>query len=185
MATTRIIEYKNKSRNDLAQLFKGVGVEIGVERAVFSKTICRKNPETKLYAVDPWKAYKGYRDHVSQEKLDAFYEEAKERMKDFNCVIIRKFSSQAVQNFEDESLDFVYIDANHDYDHVMEDMQLWYKKVKRGGMLCGHDYIRRKGQDHLYGVKQAVTDFTYRYNIPQLFIYRGDNSPSWMFYKYE
>lgn len=173
----------NQSRNDLAKLFKGVGAEIGVERGVFSKRICTTNRDTKLFLIDPWQAYPGYRDHVSQDKLDAFYEETAIRMAPFYSQMIRKFSMDAVQDFEDNSLDFVYIDANHDYNHVIEDITEWYKKVKVGGIISGHDYIKRKGQDHLYAVKQAVNDFVSFFKIPKLFIYRGDNSPSWMFYK--
>lgn len=181
METT--IKEIGQSRNDLAQLFTGTGVEVGTERAVFAKTICRKNPDTLLYCVDPWKAYPGYRDHVTQEKLDRFYEESKERMKDFNCTLIRETSMDALKYFLDNSLDFVYIDANHDYQHVMEDMVEWYKKVKVGGILSGHDYIRRKGQDHLYGVKQAVQDFCKKYQIKELIVYKGDSSPSWLIIK--
>lgn len=172
-----------ESRNDLAKLFRGVGAEIGVERGVFSKHICKKNPRTKLYLIDPWVAYTGYRDHVSQEKLDRFYEETCIRMGPYNSQIIRKYSIQAMGDFQDDSLDFVFIDANHDYNHCLEDIKGWYKKVKKGGIVSGHDYIRRKGQEHLYGVKQAVQDFCQQNNISKLIIYRGDSSPSWMFVK--
>lgn len=177
------IRETTESRKDLARLFRGVGAEIGVERGVFSKTICQQNPDTKLFLIDPWKAYHGYRDHVTQSKLDAFYEETAVRMAPFFTKTIRKFSVDAMLDFEDESLDFVFIDANHDYEHCMEDIKGWYKKVKKGGIVSGHDYIKRKGQDHLYGVKQAVNDFCNENNIQTLIIYRGDSSPSWMFYK--
>lgn len=172
-----------EKRTDLALLFKGRGVEVGVERAIFSKMICTRNPETFLFLVDPWKAYKEYRDHVTQSKLDNFYQVTKERMQGLNHEIIRKFSMDALDDFQDNSLDFVYIDANHDYQHCVEDITGWYKKVKTGGIVAGHDYIRRKGQDHLYAVKKAVDDFVEVFNIPKLFIYKGDDSPSWMFYK--
>lgn len=170
-------------RYELAKLFKGVGAEIGVERAVFSKAICTRNPETKLYGIDPWKAYKGYRDHVTQEKLDAFYVEASERMKHFNCELIREDSMTAAKRFEDESLDFVFIDANHAYEYVLEDIRTWAKKVKKGGIVSGHDYIRRKGQDHIYGVVRAVQQYIEENQIPEWSIWRGDRSPSWMFIK--
>ena len=56
-------------------------------------------------------------------------------------VMIRATSEVAADIFADESLDFVYIDANHAYDFVKQDMTLWYPKVKKGGYLGGHDYI--------------------------------------------
>lgn len=172
-----------ETRNDLAKRFKGVGVEVGVERAIFSEVICKTNPGIVLYGVDPLKAYKGYREHVTQNKLDGFAQEIKERMKDFDFTLIRKFSMDAVTSFADESLDFVYIDANHDYQHAREDMTAWAKKVKKGGIVSGHDYIRRKGQAHLFAVVDAVNDYVKENNIKELFIFRGDRSPSWMFIK--
>jgi cephalosporin hydroxylase len=81
--------------------------------------------------------------------------------------------------FENNSLDFVYIDANHAYNYVVQDIELWYPKVKKGGYLCGHDYIdmdwyndpnfSENGKDkHIYnsdfyhgvfGVNPAVDEF--------------------------
>jgi hypothetical protein len=170
-----------QTRDQLAKLFTGVGVEVGVERAHFSKVICET--ADKLYGVDPLEAYKGYREHVSQDKLDGFYQEVLERMEGKPFEIVRKYSIEAANDFTDESLDFVYIDANHNYDHVLADIKSWLPKVKPGGIVSGHDYIKRKGQDHLFGVKQAVNDYVIENDIPELFIYRGDKSPSWMFIK--
>lgn len=165
-----------QNRNDLATLFKGIGVEVGTERAVFAKEIAKN--ATKLYCVDPFQAYRGYRDHVSQDKLDRFLQEAKERMSSFDCEFIRKFSLDAVKEFQDESLDFVYIDANHDYANCKADIEAWSKKVKIGGIVSGHDYIRRKGQDLLYGVVEAVNELN-----EDITIWRGDKSPSWSYIK--
>ncbi len=159
------------NRKDLARLFKGVGVEVGVERAWFAKTICKLNPKTKLFCIDPWQFYKGYREHVSQERLDEFYAESKQRMAGFNCEIIRGFSLDVVNQFEDNSLDFVYIDANHEYEYVKKDIEAWYNKVKVGGILSGHDY-------NTNGVKRAVDE---RFN--NVTIYDGDKSPSWKIIK--
>src|SRR3989337_1138591 len=73
----------------LTKLFKElnftVGAEVGVERGRFSKHICQVNPQLKLYVIDSWQTYKGYRDHVSQQRLDEFYLETKTRLKPFNC----------------------------------------------------------------------------------------------------
>jgi hypothetical protein len=55
--------------------------------------------------------------------------------------MVRASSEIASNMFQDESLDFVYIDANHAYDFVKQDIELWYPKVKKGGYLWGHDYI--------------------------------------------
>ena len=64
-----------------------------------------------------------------------------ERTKDIkNIVKIRKKSVDAAKDFPDRSLDAVYIDAEHDEDSVREDIKTWRKKIKFGGLLCGHDY---------------------------------------------
>lgn len=170
-----------EGRNELAKLFSGVGVEVGVERAVFSKTIARYS--RKLYLVDPWTAYKGYREHVTQSKLDDFFLEAKTRMESFSVEFVKKFSMDAVKDFEDASLDFIYIDANHKYENVLEDITEWSKKVKPGGIVSGHDYIRRKGQDDIYGVVPAVQKYIERHGIDCFWVWRGDSAPSWQWYK--
>jgi len=133
-------------RDGLSAIFHGLGftsgVEIGVEQGVFSESLLKDNPGCKLYAVDAWKAYRGYRDHTRQEKLERFYESTKTRLAPYNVEIVRKFSMDAVKDFADRSLDFVYIDGNHDFYHCTSDICLWSKKVKVGGIIAGHDYVR-------------------------------------------
>ncbi len=170
----------------LTKLFKElnftVGAEVGVERGRFSKIICQVNPQLKLYVIDCWQTYKGYRDHVSQERLDEFYLETKTRLTPFNCHIIRDWSIEAVKRFADESLDFVFIDASHDYEHVKEDIREWSKKVKRGGIVAGHDYID-KMHGITYGVKRAVNEWIKENSISPLFVYKKDSCPTWMYVK--
>jgi hypothetical protein len=60
---------------------------------------------------------------------------------------------------------------------------LWNTKVKKGGIISGHDYIRRKGQDCYYAVVDAVNDFAEKNQISELVIYQGDPPASWMFIK--
>jgi predicted O-methyltransferase YrrM len=66
-----------------------------------------------------------------------------ERFKDakIQTRILNTDSRVAAKNIT-ETLDFVYIDANHDYDSVMVDICLWYPKIRKGGILAGHDYQR-------------------------------------------
>jgi hypothetical protein len=180
--TLKIINLE-QTRRDLAQQFYGLGAEIGVEQGIFSEIICQTAGVKKLYAIDAWKAYTGYRDHTRQKKLDRFYQTSKKRLKPYNCELIRKFSTHAALDFVDEALDFVYIDANHDYQHAYEDLCVWSNKIKKGGIISGHDYIRRKGQKQFYAVVQAVNDFVKANQIEELFVYRGESIPSWRFTK--
>lgn len=65
---------------------------------------------------------------------------------------IKLSSREAYKLFSDESIDFLFIDADHSYEGVTEDMKLWYPKVKKGKTMAGHDY-------DWTSVKSAVTDF--------------------------
>jgi hypothetical protein len=152
-------------RDRLSAIFHGLGftsgAEIGVEEGVFSESLLKDNPGCKLYAVDAWKTYRAYRDHTRQEKLDRFYENTKTRLAPYNVDIVRKFSIDAVKDFPDRSLDFVYIDGNHDFYHCTTDICLWSKKVKVGGIIAGHDYVRFKHKKsttcHVVDVVNAYT----------------------------
>jgi len=166
-----------KTRNDLAKLFRGAGVEIGVERGLFSEEICRANPGVKLSSIDPWTVYEGYRDHKNQRKLDAFAEEARARLGRYKVEVMRTTSAKALELFQDESLDFAYIDGNHANPWVSDDIFGWYKKLKRGGILAGHDYTKKR-RGHANDTVEAVKLLMKTFNL-ELTIWDGDPVPSW------
>ena len=66
---------------------------------------------------------------------------------------IKMPSTEGASLYKDESIDFVFIDANHVYEAVREDLKAWYPKVKSGGIIAGHDYYND------YGVKRAVDEY--------------------------
>jgi len=149
-------------RTRLAKLFAeldlNVGAEIGVERGAYTKVLAAANPHLKLYAIDAWQRYGGYRDHVSQPKLDDFYESTKALLKPFAGVeVIKGWSTEVALDFPLGSLDFCYIDANHGFDYVMEDLITWGRRVRSGGIIAGHDFARHHG----VWVVQAVQMYTY------------------------
>lgn len=166
------------NRNTLASWFASwglnTGAEIGVESGLFSRTLLQSNPNLKLFSIDQWQRYPAYRDHVTQSKIDGFYDKAKERLAPFGdrSRIIRSPSMWAVQDFPDSSLDFVYIDANHSFDYVMQDIIEWSKKVRRGGIVAGHDYNRRKRYEDLH-VVEAVQAYTGAHKIKPFFTVGG------------
>ena len=96
----------------------------------------------------------------------------------------------AVKDFPDRSLDFVYIDANHDVRHVIEDIEEWSKKIKKGGIISGHDYfvsLRRRSRAHVVYALQA---YTIAWKINPWFVLgreerlpgeKRDSSRSWFF----
>ena len=187
----------NMGRDNLARLFAELnftsGVEIGVERGLYSRVLCRENPQAIIYGVDSWKAYRSYRDHVSQDKLDGFFETTLQRMSPYsNFRPIRKFSMDAVKDFKDNSLDFVYIDGNHTLPFVINDMIEWSKKIRIGGIVSGHDYRKSKRVVTQNHVVYAVHCFTEAYRIKPWFLLgtkaqnpgmTRDPNRSWMWVK--
>lgn len=163
-----------------------VGVEVGTEQGKFAAEICRDNPDLlALYCVDPYQAYDRYEQHQTQAKLDRFYAEAQERLKALPVGIRRKSSLEAVNEFPDASLDFVFIDANHVYEYVRDDIAAWAPKVRVGGMVSGHDY-KPEGQERKplpFGVIQAVNEYTAAHNIAPVFLTKRDKCPSWLWIK--
>src|SRR5260221_412005 len=101
---------------------------------------------------------------------------------------------EAVEDFEDESLDFVYIDANHEFRYIAEDLCEWTKKVKKGGIVAGHDYFYTKtgsGVDHWH-VAYVLNAFIAAYDISDWYLLgrknplegeKRDKWRSWMFIK--
>ena len=99
-------------------------------------------------------------------------------------------SEQAALAMPDETLDFCYIDADHRYEAVKRDIEMWLPKVKHGGVICGHDYVT-DGEIYnksdgsligLFGVKKAVTEFTEQYGW-KVHVTHEDDWPSWFAYK--
>jgi predicted O-methyltransferase YrrM len=179
------IEIPN-SRDELGELFKKMGfkrgAEIGVEEGVFSLILCEGNPDMHLTGVDAWTAYRGYRDHVSQEKLDDLYNKTINRLKDYNFTAVRGFSQDVVQTIPDNCLDFVYIDAAHDFVNVTLDIAAWEKRVRKGGIVAGHDYRRTKG-GAVNHTKDVVQAWTYSHGIKPWYVLRGDRAATWLWVK--
>jgi hypothetical protein len=86
---------------------------------------------------------------------------------------IRGDSADTASFYEDESLDFVFIDASHDYESFKKDLTSWFPKVKIGGLIAGHDYadayqgIMKAVQDHLCNEKVGVTPSTCWFTFKQ------------------
>lgn len=145
------------------------GAEIGVEAGVFSEEICKANPQLTLYCIDPWRAYLEYIEHTTQEELDKLYDEAVNRLKPYKCNIVRSFSEDAYKLFDDESLDFVYIDGNHEFLQVAADITNWSPKVRKGGIVAGHDF-RRNSRKYINDVKDVVSAYAYAKQINPWFV---------------
>lgn len=154
--------FLESNRNHLAELFTDcgftTGAEIGVKHGDFSAVIMSFNPKMKLYCVDSWAPY----GRTTQERQDRHYQDTKLKLDKYeNVIYIKKTSVDALVDIPDGSLDFVYIDALHDFSSVIVDIIDWSKKVRRDGIVSGHDYCYKYG----HGVIPAVDAYTKAYNL--------------------
>jgi len=190
------IQIRNVGRNNLADLFRELGfttgAEIGTERGLYAETLCKANPKVKLFCIDPWTTYPGYRDILDQNYMKETYNEARDRLSAFNCKFIKAFSVDAVKKFADGSLDFVYIDGNHEYPYITQDMIEWSKKVRPGGIMAGHDYVTSNKSKPRNQVFWAVNGYMAAYNVRPWFVLGSkdvvpgeirDKPRSWMLVK--
>jgi hypothetical protein len=157
------------------------GVEMGVYRGHYSEALMKVNPDLDLTGIDSWKVYKGYKDYMRVDLEQGVYEEAKERAKKRGFKLIKGFSMDVVKQFENESLDFVYIDGNHEFRHVVDDVDEWSKKVRSGGIVAGHDFYQNFHQR--FGVREAIPAWCEANQIKPLFALTEEHCPSWMYVK--
>ena len=165
----------NSSRRDLAKLFQELGyrtgAEIGTGRGSYAISLNRYNPECRLYCIDPWERYDELKDWPDANILNEHYIAAKARLGKFPKVsIIRKRSMDALYQFADNSLDFVFIDANHSFPYVAEDIFFWEKKVRPGGIVSGHDYLKAPRPDLVVQVREVVDAYTEAFKIRKWFV---------------
>jgi hypothetical protein len=140
-----------------------VGAEVGVFRGHTSEALLSEFPELSLWMVDPWAPFAGESRFDKSNQIDfdlsmeatmLWTEFAKRRR-----YVLRQASPNAAARFGDGSLDFVFIDGNHLYENVVADISAWWPKLRRGGLLTGHDYAVYGDADGKWGVKRAVDEF--------------------------
>lgn len=194
---------KEMDRQELYKLFASLGYtkgcEVGVEKGKNAQEMFEHIPNLKLFAIDPYKQHPQYDTGATtylriwdNGYLQMVKRQARARLKDKNAVIIEKFSEDAARDILDNSLDFVYIDGDHSYDFVMQDMIIWGRKVRRGGIISGHDYFYDSNKEGRRAkVTQAVNDYTRVHGIKffitkeDQYVKKGDTPPSWFWVKTE
>lgn len=159
----------NVNRTELIALLpKGICAEIGVARGKFSKKILKRNQPTKLYLIDSWECFDlGYLDGnmVDQKDHNDRYTKVYNMFSHYdNVEIIRKRSTEALETFDNNYFDWVYIDADHSYEGCLLDLNLADKKVKPTGIICGHDYLAEGYSREGFGVNDAVDEFVKKNN---------------------
>lgn len=157
-----------------AELGFNYGVEIGTDQGEFAEVLCKDNPNLNLRCIDPWStgAYETGKQPESKEEQEYFekrYTETVKRLMSYQTDIIRKTSMEAVREWGDNTLDFVYIDGNHDFLNVTQDIHYWLKKVKPGGILAGHDFVKYPSRKFNH-VQKVVRAYTTSYHLLPVFL---------------
>lgn len=142
-----------------------VGVEVGVYRGALSACVLRERTDLIWHMVDTWarpedgSSYAKSGDSVSMlsdYEFEEVFRDACQRVSNLQgAVIRRKESTEAAKDFQDGSLDVVFIDGDHSDEGVRADVLAWFPKVKKGGYLGGHDW-RTPGKVNGYHVGPAV-----------------------------
>lgn len=163
--------------------FKGDGAELGVQRGEFAAHSLRVWPSgAHYYMVDPWAQQAVYVDlaNVATSEQENRMAEAAQAVAAFptRAVLMRNFSFDAAKAFEDCALDYVYVDAVHDYAGALNDMIDWWPKVRPGGVMGGHDFADGIFRDGIFGVESAVRHFSAAVNVP--FYLTGEKSTFYM-----
>ncbi len=155
---------------------KLIGAEIGVQRGNHALAMINNLQFKQLVLIDIWRSIvtKPSAAKKSNEGLlpnmataidkanDIFYPLVIKRFgKKKNVTILRKYSVEASKDFPNKYFDFIYIDACHRYDAVVQDIKNWLPKVKKGGIFGGHDY----GYGYCPGVIRAVNEFIRKTNF--------------------
>jgi len=183
-------------RDSLPDFFKElgfkVGAEVGTYRGEFAEKFCKEG--LKLYAIDPWMGYEGAgRTEQKQDKQDLNYDEAKKVLAPYpDCILIRETSREALKLIPDGSLDFVYLDGDHRFQYIAEDLVEWSKKVRTGGIVSGHDYFNTDpwANNVQCQVGAVVDAFVKSFGIETFYVFKpliekskGDSTPSWFYIK--
>ena len=157
----------------------GRGAEVGVMAGENAKLMLQNIPDLELTLIDPWRRFSK---RTPNKWMQRRYDDCRLRLQKWRPIYMRLTSMRAVKNFKDGSLDFVYIDGLHDFDNVIMDLIHWVPKVRKGGIVAGHDFIYGNGIE----VPRAVTAYTGAHNINPWYITGGYEAycktkepPSW------
>lgn len=177
------VQLEKFSRRNLAKWFRVLGyktgAEIGVAEGRYSKMICDQNKGVNLLCVDIWQKYAANPRSHPQVEHDRNINITRRILEPFNVEIVQAYSMDAVRDVPIGSLDFVYIDAHHGFDFVMQDIIEWGKRVRRGGIISGHDYYHFRGA----GIVEAVNAYTLAHGIKEWWLTNERKEKSWFWVK--
>lgn len=189
-----IIPSSLKSRNDFGALFLRMelvtwGVEIGTHRGDFTKVLADtwsahlNSPNGALFTIDNYHIGYSHRDPIASinrnRNLDqrAAYVNLLEYHQ--KILFVHEDSVIAANRFQPNSMDFVYLDGNHEREYIEQDLKMWWSKIKSGGILAGHDWDcqRNPGFPWRETVRPAVCEFAERHRVPVYIVPDPDFNP--------
>lgn len=170
-----------ETRNDLIDALPKdlVVAELGVFSGEFSNEIYNRMHPSHLYLVDIWEGTMSSGDKDGQNlvtinNMEEVYHQIKDRYVDTsNIEVVRGTSLDFLNSQPNDSFDMIYIDADHSYNAVKNDLIVSLSKVKNGGLLAGHDYMPN------YEVIYAVDDFCREYG-QEIIAITKDGCPSFL-----
>jgi len=141
--------------------FIEIGSWKGMSSAYMAVEIVNSHKNINFYCVDTWRGSKEHQDFNEVQK-DELYNTFLSNMHrvDTRYQAIREKSIDAAQKTEDGFFDFIFLDASHEYEDVLADLENWYPKLKDGGTFAGHDYLPSWS-----GVVLAVNVFAAKKNL--------------------
>jgi len=156
------------TRDELLKILpkSGVVAELGVDCGDFSESILNINNPRKLHLIDAWHS-KSYSQKKRKYVENRFSDKVQENKVEINIGL----STEVVNLFEDHYFDWIYIDTAHTYKTTISELESYRKKVKRNGIIAGHDY--RLGTWHgmvRYGVIEAVHEFCTKHDWEIIFL---------------
>ena len=146
-----------------------VGLEIGVASGWTMNHFLQNLSNLQLTGIDPYVDYMDGNIKIAQEMLDAQYLAAQDNISDFapRGKILRGYSRDFVNSFEDKSLDYIFIDGDHSYEGALRDCELFFPKIKSNGIFAGHDWS-------FDGVQKAVNEFKDKNGSPNIRMVKED-----------
>lgn len=145
------------------------GAEVGVYKAATSRKILEAFPDLHMTLVDLWKEHlpgSVYYDahkvmgRMSQSEWDQVFQAALHNLEalkgHYSLLFADSVKAASCGTVPDDSLDFVFLDANHMYAEVLADILAWNPKVRVGGLITGHDYGGKLDRRGIWGVSKAV-----------------------------
>jgi hypothetical protein len=161
-----------KQKNNIIDTYisdNSVGLEIGVFKGGFASHILNRKKIKKLYLLDPWSVQVQYPGRLYDGKRHNMSEVERNVRKSFgnmsNVEIIKDISTNVRKYIGENELDWVYVDGNHSYKFVLEDLENCRDLVKKNGYIMCDDYNWRGPNKNELGPKKAIHEFATKYNL--------------------